>query len=167
MSIPTIPVPQDQAVKYSCSPGERECYYTLNPCYEGMPSESKEATHSCILLPEHEEKEPVVLVSTDVHACHIVIVRDIINNFCFMLHVSAQSFRHPYDPINRQATPLAPPLGLAFFTGSGSFAMDEFTDFGASNVRKPAYVDCDGRNYTDSTIGIPKNAQLEIIVFFS
>ncbi|RUR23731.1 hypothetical protein ELY20_06895 [Legionella qingyii] len=143
-----IQVSEDDAVQYSPS---QLAYYALHPKFD-----KKFHAYATYEPTKIAPKEEIVLKSTGVHHCHTVIVRDRTYNNYFMLHVSPQALRRPYNPVNKE-------VGTAVSTsGFGLFFMD--SDIALTNVKKPAYIDLDPYYYNSELIGTHSNSELEVIV---
>ncbi len=149
-NMPTyIHVSEDDAVQYSPS---QSVYYELHPKFDKKFHAYKSSYEPTTIDP----KEEIVLKSTGVHHCHTVIVRDRTYNNYFLLHVSPQALRRPYDPVNKE-------VGTAVSTsGLGMFFMD--SDIAMTNAKKPAYIDLDPYYYNSELIGTHANSELEVIV---
>ncbi|MDR3502693.1 MAG: hypothetical protein P4L79_08935 [Legionella sp.] len=140
-------VREDEAIQYT--PGQKK-YYKLKPHYDSQLTDASESAYQEIGF---ESEEPVILYAQNIHHCHTVIVKDRTYNNYFMLHVSAQSLRKPYDSKKTSLT-----IDLGHF---GIFGSEEslFT-----NLRKPAYIDLDPSYYKDIELGTHPDSKLDVII---
>ncbi|MFJ1269746.1 hypothetical protein ACD661_14370 [Legionella lytica] len=142
-----VPVREDEAIQYT--PGQAK-YYKLKPHYDSQLIEATEPTYQEISF---EPEEPVILRAETIHHCHTVIIKDHTYNNYFMLHVSPQSLRKPYDAKKTSLT-----IDLGYFGIFGS----EDTLF--TSLRKPAYIDLDPSYYKDNKLGTHEDSQLDVII---
>ncbi|WP_454782193.1 hypothetical protein [Legionella sp. WA2022007384] len=143
-----VSVSEDDAVQYSPN---QSTYYELHPQFDKTFQSYKTPYESTKIDP----KEQVVLKSKGIHHCHTVIIKDRTYNSYFMLHVSPQSLRRPYDPVNKEVGTLMNTSGF------GLFSMD--SDTAMTNSKKPAYIDLDPY-YFDGKLGTHPDSELEVIV---
>lgn len=142
-----VPVREDEAIQYT--PGQTK-YYKLKPHYDSQLTDASEPAYREISF---QPEEPVILCAETIHHCHTVIIKDRTYNNYFMLHVSPQSLRKPYDSKKASLT-----IDLGHF---GIFGSEEalFT-----NLRKPAYIDLDPHYYKDIELGLREDSQLDVII---
>jgi hypothetical protein len=142
-----VPVREDEAIQYT--PGQTK-YYKLKPHYDSQLTDASEPAYREVSF---EPEEPVILCAETIHHCHTVIIKDRTYNNYFMLHVSPQSLRKPYDSKKASLT-----IDLGHF---GIFGSEEslFT-----NLRKPAYIDLDPHYYKDIALGTQEDSQLDVII---
>ncbi|WP_392538219.1 tetratricopeptide repeat protein [Legionella sp. 227] len=144
-----IKVSEDNAVQYS---PDQSTFYRLHPEFD-KSFQTDTTTYEPIII---DPKEEVILESIGIHHCHTVIVKDRTHNNFFMLHVSPQALRRPYDPVNKLA-------GTVVSTGMyGMFSMN--FDASLTNSKKPAYIDLDPHYYGSKAIGTHPDSELEVIV---
>ncbi|KTC80653.1 hypothetical protein Lche_2673 [Legionella cherrii] len=144
-----IKVSEDNAVQYS---PDQSTFYQLHPEFD-KSFQTDTTTYEPIII---DPKEEVNLESISIHHCHTVIVKDRTYNNFFMLHVSPQALRRPYDSANKLA-------GKVVSTGMfGMFYMD--FDASLTNSKKPAYIDLDPYYYGSKEIGTHPDSELEVIV---
>ncbi|WP_133137792.1 hypothetical protein [Legionella rowbothamii] len=142
-----VSVREDEAIQYT--PAQAK-YYKLKPHYDSQLTDASEPAYREISF---ESEESVILCAETIHHCHTVIIKDRTHNNYFMLHVSPQSLRKPYDSKKSSFT-----LDLGHF---GIFGSEEalFT-----HLRKPAYIDLDPHYYKDIELGTHENSQLDVII---
>lgn len=146
----TIYVREDDAIQYSPSQAK---YYRLKPHFDKQMVGTMEPSYTEEAL---VTGEPVLLCAQNIHHCHTVIIKDRTYDNYFMLHVSPQSLRKPYDAITRKTFFAS---GLGQF---GLFGMDMDTLF--TDLKKPAYIDLDPYYYKDMELGTRHDSQLEVII---
>ncbi|KTD76304.1 hypothetical protein [Legionella waltersii] len=144
-----LKVSEDNAIQFSPS---QATYYELNPRFNNAFPVPKTAYTTS----ETDPNEEVLLKSKGIHHCHTVIVRDKKYNNYFILHVSPQALRRPYDSVTKIAG-----TATSLF-GYGMFSMD--FDTSMTNSKKPAYIDLDPYYYDNAAIGTHIDSELEVIV---
>lgn len=146
----TILVKEDAAIQYS---PRNATYYRLMPYCDERIVGMAEKSYQKIAINKNEE---VLLRSQGLHHCHTIVVRDRIYNNYFMMHVSPQALRRPYDETLKKAGRSA---GLENWK---MLALD--FDTLLTNVKKPAYIDLDPYYYDSADIGTHKDSELELVI---